>query len=149
MFKFEENQSIMKNIGFILAGLLLSISCSEAQPGNSVAENSEPVAVQQDETINRVLSASEFKEKLSMEDRQLIDVRTDGEYSAGKIADAENIDFYAEDFKDQMAKLDKDKPVMLYCHSGGRSGKAARMLKDMGFKEVYDLKGGYSRWPDK
>ena len=139
----------MKKVGIVIAGLLLSVSCSEAQPENSVAENSEPVVQQQEQTINRVVLASEFQEKLDLKDRQLVDVGTADEYAGGKIADAENTDFYGSDFKAQMAKLDKNKPVMVYCHSGGRSGKAAGMLKDMGFKEVYDLKGGYSGWPYK
>jgi len=140
----------MKKLGFLIAGLIVSVSCTEAQPENSVAVNNEPVVEQQEEqVINRVVKASEFKEKLSMEDRQLVDVRTPDEYNGGKIDDAQNIDFYEADFKTQIAKLDKSKPVFVYCHSGGRSGKAAKMMKGMGFKEVYDLKGGYSGWPYK
>ncbi|VAV83833.1 hypothetical protein MNBD_BACTEROID02-1730, partial [hydrothermal vent metagenome] len=34
----------------------------------------------------------------------------------------------------------------LYCRSGGRSRKAAKILAEMGFKEIYDLKGGYMAW---
>jgi rhodanese-related sulfurtransferase len=35
---------------------------------------------------------------------------------------------------------------MLFCRSGGRSGEAASLLKEMGFKQVYDLNGGYNAW---
>ncbi len=86
---------------------------------------------------------------MSREDIQLIDVRTPGEYSDGKIADATNIDFLGADFKGEIAKIDLSKPTLIYCASGGRSGKAARMMKDMGFTEVYDLKGSYNGWPFK
>ena len=77
---------------------------------------------------------------------QLIDIRTGDEVSRGYIAGATHIDFYKEDFKAQMLALDKSKPVMVYCAAGGRSGKAAKMLKDMGFLEVHDLDGGINSW---
>ena len=84
---------------------------------------------------------------MSKKGAQLIDVRTPKEYNEGHIGAAKNIDFYGATFKTQMEKLDRNKPVLLYCHSGGRSGQALTMLKSMGFKEVYDLKGGWSSWP--
>ena len=48
-----------------------------------------------------------------------------------------------------MSELNKQAETLIYCHSGGRSGKASKILKELGFKEVYDLKGGYSNWPFK
>jgi rhodanese-related sulfurtransferase len=42
--------------------------------------------------------------------------------------------------------LDKEIPIYLYCRSGGRSNKAARQLISLGFKEIYDLQGGYLGW---
>lgn len=80
-------------------------------------------------------------------DEQLIDVRTPGEYAAGAIGNATNIDFMNSDFAQQIEKLDKTKPVMIYCQSGGRSGKALKQLNEMGFKTVYELKTGYGGWP--
>ncbi len=76
----------------------------------------------------------------------LIDVRTPQEFSEGYIEKAVNYDFYDGDFLNHMTALDKSKPVFIYCQSGGRSGKTYKMLKDMGFKEVYDLKDGYGEW---
>ena len=49
-------------------------------------------------------------------------------------------------FKEQVLKLNKNKPVVVFCHAGGRSAKASLMLDSLGFKEVYDLRGGYSSW---
>ena len=126
----------MKKFAIVLFSAMALISCTtEAQEKDS-------------DVINKVVAAAEFK-KLITDDAQLIDVRTPEEYNKGKIANAENIDFYESNFKSEMAKLDKNKRTLVYCHSGGRSGKAAKMLKDMGFKEVYDLKAGYSGWPYK
>ena len=74
---------------------------------------------------------------------QVVDVRTPGEFNTGHFENAVNLDFYSPDFSTQLDKLDKTKPVYLYCRSGNRSGKAAKMLVDKGFGEIYDLKGGY------
>ena len=40
----------------------------------------------------------------------------------------------------------KEKPVIVYCKSGGRSEKCAQILKDSGFVKVYDIKGGITEW---
>lgn len=77
---------------------------------------------------------------------QLIDVRTPGEYAGGHIAGSTNIDYNAPDFLDRMRKLDKNKPVALYCAVGGRSGNAAVKLKELGFSKIYDLAGGTQAW---
>ena len=76
-------------------------------------------------------------------------MRTKGEIAAGKIENAIHLDYYSDTFKDDVAKLDRDKPVYVYCRSGGRSGGAKKIMTSMGFKVVYNLKGGYSHWPYK
>ncbi len=43
--------------------------------------------------------------------------------------------------------FDKGRPVILYCASGGRSALAGKVLKDMGYREVYNL-GGFKDWVD-
>ncbi|MFA9214873.1 MAG: thioredoxin [Candidatus Methylacidiphilales bacterium] len=77
---------------------------------------------------------------------QLIDVRTPGEYAEGFIGNAKNIDWNGDNFAAEVAKLDKTKPVYVYCLAGGRSASAANKLKEMGFSQVYDLKGGMNAW---
>lgn len=76
----------------------------------------------------------------------LIDVRTPQEYQEGALANAANIDFYASDFKNKLGELPKGFPVYVYCRSGGRSANAAKVLVEMGYTEVHDLKGGYLAW---
>lgn len=80
-------------------------------------------------------------------DVQLIDVRTAKEYKAGHIDDAINIDIRnGSAFREEVAKLDKTKPIYIYCHSGGRSNRASKILEELGFKEIYDFSGGWSTW---
>jgi len=99
------------------------------------------------QTIAEVLEVSAFANKLTtLENVQLIDVRTPKEVAGGSIENSINMNFYDDDFATQLGKLNKDQPVMVYCKAGGRSNKALNQLKTMGFKEVYDLAGGYTAW---
>ena len=76
----------------------------------------------------------------------LLDVRTDREFAMGHIRGATQIDFYRDDFQEELAKLDPNVPVYVYCRSGNRSGQAAKMMKSMRFKKVYNLEGGIGAW---
>lgn len=80
------------------------------------------------------------------EDVQLIDVRTPEEFAEGHIEGAQNIDFKADDFLEQFSRIDKDRPVYIYCRSGKRSSDAAEQLSELGFPKIIDLKGGYLAW---
>jgi rhodanese-related sulfurtransferase len=79
-------------------------------------------------------------------DFAILDVRTPEEYEAGYIEDALNIDFYNEGFKSALRKLDRDKAYIIYCRSGNRSGRTLDMMKQLGFKEVYNIEGGMLKW---
>tara|TARA_R110002072_G_scaffold298981_1_gene473754 strand:- start:7316 stop:7732 length:417 start_codon:yes stop_codon:yes gene_type:complete len=138
----------MKGIIGIVAGMLLVSSCSDAQVKTDNVGKKETV-ISDISIVNKVVSAKEFNELLKKDNIQIIDVRTPGEYVDGNIENSVNIDYFGENFKEEITKLDKTKATLIYCKSGGRSGKTAAMMKDMGFVEVYDLKGGYSGWPNK
>ena len=90
----------------------------------------------------KILELQTYKDSVANKKVQLIDVRTPDEFKVGHIEYAKNIDFHAVDFTTEFNKLDKDQPVYIYCRSGSRSRKAANKLIEMGFKEIYDLKGG-------
>ncbi|MCE7061779.1 thioredoxin domain-containing protein [Dyadobacter sp. CY343] len=94
-----------------------------------------------------VLSPDEFERKiLTNKEIQLLDVRTPEEYREGHLANSKNLNYKDADFRQQVNKLDKNRPVYVYCLSGGRSGAAAKTLAESGFAEVYDMKGGYIKW---
>lgn len=105
------------------------------------------IACGQDKKGFEVLDAIQFYQKLeNTQNVQLIDVRTQEEYSSSKIGNALNLNYYDSDFEAQLKKLDKDKPLLVYCKSGGRSSGAVAKLLDLGFKEVYELQGGIMAW---
>ena len=87
-----------------------------------------------------------FKKTIQSKKVQLVDVRTPAEFSAGSIQGAQNMDVKNPEFKTMAAKLDKKRPVAVYCLSGIRSARAANQLKEMGFKKIYNLDGGYTAW---
>ena len=93
-----------------------------------------------------VVSTQEMQALLKMGQVQLVDVRTPLEFKSGYIDNAQNIDFQSPTFAQDILELDKDKPVILYCRSGGRSAKCAEKLQQAGFTKIYDLEGGISRW---
>lgn len=130
-------------IGFstLLAILsMLVFSCSEAQENGKMT-------TQQDDAIFEKVSVDEFDEISQKDGIQIIDVRTEGEVAQGKIPGSRNIDIMqSELFADKVAGLDREKPVLVYCKVGGRSAKAAAYLKENGFTEVYDLRGGFDSW---
>ena len=129
-------EKTMRTLLFI--GVLLMASCSESQ-----------VDKVEEEAGHQVVSAEMFKEMLAEEGIQLVDVRTPAEYNAGTIGSAENIDFMASDFAVKISQLDKSKKTLIFCKSGGRSGRAGAQMEQLGFATVVDLSGGYSGWPFK
>ncbi|MGY5353324.1 rhodanese-like domain-containing protein [Wenyingzhuangia sp. IMCC45467] len=92
------------------------------------------------------LKYDDFKKEINKKGTQLVDVRTAAEYKQGAINKAKNINVLSADFLEKTKQLDKNKPVYLYCRSGKRSQKALKILQKHGFKEVYDLEGGYLNW---
>lgn len=80
-------------------------------------------------------------------DLQIVDLRTPGEIAAtGTIPGAEFIDFSAPSFQGKIKQLDKKRPVLLYCASGGRSAEAAGMLHQQKFRMVYEMSPGMNGW---
>ena len=114
-------------------------------PSESKAQ---PVVVEvQESTTAKNIPAKDFQLLILTKGNVIIlDVRTPKEVAAGRLANSVAIDFYAPNFKQEVAKLDKTKPIMIYCHSGRRSAIAMSKMREMGFVEVYNLETGILGW---
>jgi len=76
----------------------------------------------------------------------ILDVRTPEEFAEGHLDGAVMIDFYRDDFADQLAQLDPNVPYLLYCRSGNRSGQTTTIMEQLGFTDVADVDGGILTW---
>lgn len=99
--------------------------------------------------ISKTLPAEKFQNTLVEKRGVLIDVRSKEEYAEAHISGAINIDVNSEDFRAQIDSLDKEKAFFIYCKSGKRSSRAADLMKDAGFRELYNLEGGISEWRER
>ena len=135
-------------LAIIIAASTILYSCE----GNSQVKSTESTSTSEQKTeatkgAVQNISQEEFL-KIQAEGKALVmDVRTPGEVADGHIKGATIFtDINGSTFQEEIAKLDKSKPYLVYCRSGARSGRAAQMMIDAGFTTVYNLNGGISNW---
>lgn len=93
------------------------------------------------------IEATAFAEKINRtKNPQILDVRTPEEFALEHLDNAININWLGTDFVSNTKKLDKSKPIFVYCKSGGRSEKATAKLEELGFTTIYELQGGILKW---
>jgi rhodanese-related sulfurtransferase len=110
----------------------------------SVVEDS--IVISAPEESIYTVDVSTFSWEIGIRQTQIIDVRTLTEYKEGHIYDAINMSVDDPSFVHQIQTLDKNSPVAVYCRSGIRSIHAAKILKDNGFRIIYNLNGGLNQW---
>jgi rhodanese-related sulfurtransferase len=120
--------------------LLMEIGCSRnaneaALPSKESTENSV-----------QLVDVTEAKQLIAAGQLIILDVRTPEEFITGHIAGAKNLNFYDGDFRANLQQLDKGESYLVHCKSGRRSAQAGTIMKQLGFKSVYDLAGGISAW---
>lgn len=122
----------MKKMGlWALASALVLTACSQ-NSNNTKIKN---------------LAPKEFNEALLKDTSKIfLDVRTPEEFANEHIAGAINYNINDDNFETKISKLDTSYRVYVYCLSGGRSSRAANMLAQKGFKNIYNLSGGIGKW---
>jgi rhodanese-related sulfurtransferase len=138
----------------VTLGLLavLLVSCNNPK-SKTVEENLQIETVIVKEPLGslgnlpQLIEASELKGLMRLEDEGflLIDVRTAEEFAAGHLNGAVNIDVNDASFNDEIQKFLRDEPVFLYCRSGVRSARAAKLFAALGYR-AYDLDKGIQGW---
>jgi len=129
--------------------LCLFMACQSSTNTQQSAESISTNAVIVEESmIYEQVSPKVFAQKMSETKKvQLVDVRTPVEYESGHLENAININVNSENFAESMkVSTDTEQTLFIYCRSGRRSGRASEILKEMGYKEIYDLRGGYNAW---
>ena len=95
------------------------------------------------------LTPQEAKKLIEKEkDLIIIDTRTEMEYTyEGKLENAILLDFLKPRiFKREIQKFDKEKTYLVYCAVGNISKFACQVMIELGFKNVYEMKGGLKAW---
>ncbi|MGB1239405.1 MAG: rhodanese-like domain-containing protein [Pseudomonadales bacterium] len=93
---------------------------------------------------HRLISDSSLAKPL-----KIIDVRGSSDYAKGHIRGAIHLDYRAMNFTERLQQMDKRQTYLLYCNDSGRSVKALRLMKKLGFTSVYELQGGIKAWRSK
>ncbi|MFJ7726267.1 rhodanese-like domain-containing protein [Neobacillus sp. NPDC097160] len=91
------------------------------------------------------ISTTDLKTVLNDKNKQFVDVRTPGEFKGNHIRGFKNIPLHQLAQKAEKG-LSKDKEVIVICQSGMRSQKASKVLKNLGFSNVTNVRGGMSAW---
>lgn len=92
------------------------------------------------------VTPDKFEQLTKEKDIVVLDVRSKFEFGGDKIAGAQNISYTASDFRERVGQLDKDKTYLVYCATGSRSSGACKVMKELGFKKIYNLSGGMEHW---
>ena len=128
--------------GILMFSFLLACNAQQETKGAAKAPAVAPQGIQD-------VDVTAFKAKMQEEGVILLDVRTPKEVAAGKIEGALEVDVLADDFSQKIQALEKDKTYLVYCKAGSRSARACQVMEKAGFKDLYNLKGGYTAWTNQ
>ncbi len=143
----------MKNlliyVSLVTSVMLLFAGCTT---GEKTLDDTQTSILNSSQKLTNHINASVAEAKDLIEsnglndDFVILDVRTPEEYSEGCLDNSTNVDYSSPDFAVNAKKLAKDKTYLVYCRSGRRSAASSKILDDLGFEHVYNLKGGISAW---
>jgi rhodanese-related sulfurtransferase len=94
----------------------------------------------------KAVSPNQATMLINREDAVVLDVRETNEFQNGAIVNSVHVPLSY--LKERLTELDKhkDKPIIVACRSGHRSGQACSLLKKNGFENIYNLSGGVMAW---
>lgn len=127
----------MKNTPFpILWVLCCCWSCqSEGTPSSSAPKQVQEISILKLDSLRTA-----FPEAI------LLDVRSDEEWEAGHLEGASYISFDWDHRLEPLQSLPHDRPILVYCEAGGRSGVMTEQLRILGHPYIIDLIGGMEVW---
>jgi len=147
---------MIRVITIVVLGLAIS-SCSSNVDADKTSKTTLATGGEKDEngatrisvastSITQNVNKEAFAKLMVEKPGTVLDVRTAKEFNQGNIEGSINYDVLQNTFAASVRNLDKSSPVYVYCKSGGRSARAMGELQKIGFKEIYNLNGGYDGW---
>ena len=125
---------------FLVVTSIFTGGCHSQNGTGLEAQTLEPVSLEEAYTL--------IVDNLGNQGFVIIDVRTPEEYAGGHIEKAVNLDFSSETFADELNELDKDSIYLIYSQTDRLGGKALTAMAELGFREVYNLRGGLDGWEE-
>ncbi len=137
-----KNLIISVFLGALIIGVLLTSGCIQTE--NNIAQSETQIQIIENITPEEAyILIQENKDNLNF---LILDVRTPEEFLDEYIENAVNLDYYSDTFRNDLDKLDKNKTYLIYCRSGGRSEDALNIMKELDFREAYNMLGGIIKW---
>ncbi|WP_440951289.1 rhodanese-like domain-containing protein [Methanosphaerula subterraneus] len=132
----------------VLVGVVAALSgCTALQGATSQNGNLSQSSAIRD--ISPQEASALIQQNINSDQLVILDVRTQSEFQTEHLNGAINRDVNAGIFRDQMGKtMDKSKIYLVYCQSGTRSTTAAKIMQDLGYTQIYNMKGGIGKWKD-
>ena len=137
-----KNLMISVFLGALILGVLLTSGCIQTE--NNTAQSETQIQI-----IEKITPEEAYiliQENKDNPNFVILDVRTPEEFLGECIENAVNLDYYSDTFKNDLDKLDKNKTYLIYCRSGRRSENALNIMKELDFREVYNMSGGIIKW---
>jgi rhodanese-related sulfurtransferase len=137
-----KNLRISVFLGALIIGVLLTSGCIQTE--NNTAQSETQIQIIENITPEETyILTQENKDNSNF---VILDVRTPEEFLSEYIENAVNLDYYSDTFRNDLDKLDKNKTYLIYCRSGRRSGNALNIMKELDFREVYNMLDGIIKW---
>ncbi len=137
-----KNLMISVFLGALIIGVLLTNGCIQTENNTAQPETQ----IQIIENITPEEAYILIQENKDNPNFVILDVRTPEEFLGEYIENAVNLDYYSDTFRNDLDKLDKNKTYLIYCRSGRRSENALNIMKELDFREVYNMLGGIIKW---
>ncbi len=137
-----KNLMISVFLGALIIGVLLTSGCIQTE--NNTAQSETQIQIIENITPEEAYIL--IQENKDNPNFVILDVRTPEEFLGEYIENAVNLDYYSDTFRNDLDKLDKNKTYLIYCRSGRRSENALNIMKELDFREVYNMLGGIVKW---
>lgn len=129
-------------LGALIIGVLLTSAYVQTETNTAQSETQ----IQIIENITPEEAHISIQENKDNPNFVILDMRTPEEFFGEYIENAVNLDYYSDTFRNDLDKLDKNKTYLIYCRSGRRSENALNIMKELDFREVYNMLGGIIKW---
>jgi len=137
-------RSFVLTVLLVLGGLLLAACCASPAAVDTAPVSSAGASATSVQALPATVDVAAVKALQGNPDVVILDVREPYEYEAGHIPGVTLIPL--GELPNRLAEVPTDKPVIVTCRSGNRSGQAVNFLRQQGYTNVHNMSGGFIAW---